>query len=89
MKRILDWLRQIFNLPRPQEGNRADWYNFDTDRYEFVAPTDFTPYIPRGPARNLYSLYVNDLNESPIDAVIKVLEACTFSAGHSDKMTKD
>ena len=76
MKRLLDWLRRIFNLPRVQGDNRAYWFNFDTEDFDFVAPTDFIPYLPRGPARDLYSIYVEDLNESPLDAAIKVLEAC-------------
>ena len=76
MKRLLDWLRQIFNPPRPQEDNRAYWYNFDTKHFDFITPTDFAPYLPVGSAQSLYHLYVDHKDLSPLDAATKVLEAC-------------
>ena len=69
MQRLINWLRQIFN---------PHWYNFDTDHYDFIAPIDldYAPYLPKGPARNLYHLYIDHQGLSPLDAGIKVLETC-------------
>ena len=53
------------------------WYNFDTDDYDFIeTPDDFSSYVPKGAARNLYHLYIERLDLSPLKAANKVLSAC-------------
>lgn len=53
------------------------WYNYDTNEYDYIdTPEDYATCVPEGAARNLYYLYVNHMDESPLDAVIKVLSIC-------------
>lgn len=58
------------------------WFNYKTGEYEYITcPQDFAPYIPQSPAaQNLYKLYVENMNLSPIEAAQKVLEAAIGKA---------
>ena len=49
--------------------NRMYWFNYDTNEYDFIdTPEDYAPYVPEGAARNLYHLYVNHMDKSPLEA---------------------
>ena len=58
------------------------WFNYKTGEYEYITCSqDFAPYIPQSPAaQNLYKLYVENMNLSPIEAAQKVLEAACGKA---------
>lgn len=59
-----------------QEQVKGDWYNYQTQKHEFIAtPTDLAPYIPQDPAaQGLFECYVG-LGDSPLIAAVKVLKA--------------
>ena len=53
------------------------WFNYDKEEFEFRdrAPGDFTQYLPKGAARNLYTLYKAE-GQSPLEAAKNVLSIC-------------
>lgn len=54
------------------------WFNYKTGEHENIpTPSDFANYIPQEPAaQSLYSLYIQHMGLSPLEACAKVLEAC-------------
>lgn len=53
------------------------WYNFRTGEHDvhYDTPEDFADYVPQGPGRAMYEIYVDEYGMEPIQACLKVLNA--------------
>lgn len=60
------------------EDKRMKWFNFRTGQYDYIEiPTDFSDYIPQSQAaQGMYRLLVYDMGVTPIEASLRVLNAC-------------
>jgi hypothetical protein len=61
-----------------QEYGESCWWNFRTKKHDCFEgiPKDFVDYMPQVPAAlNMYSLLINKMGKSPIDAYLEVMDA--------------